>query len=164
MGTKLSMQAQIISFRCLLKNAAGKVISSSFNREVLTTPDGDGAPLKALALALHGLKKGEQRSIYLKADEAYGFYDLSKVILYPLKKIPDFKSAKVGQPVAIMSKTGVLRHYVIAQIQGEWVSLDGNHPLAGQDLIFEIEATDARMATPDEVEDSIGVPVKEWLH
>lgn len=89
------MQAQIVSFKCLLKNAAGQLISSSYNRYV-----------------------------------------------------------SAGQTVTIRSKTGKIRSYRILQIHGEMVTLDGNHPLAGQDLIFEIEALEARAATFEEIADA----------
>lgn len=158
------MQAQIVSFKCLLKNVTGQLISSSFNRDILTSPSGEGAPLKGLALALHGLKKGERRSIHLKAQEAYGFYDPSKVILLPLKRIPDFTNVRLGQTVSVLSKKGILRTYRVLQFHGDMVSLDENHPLAGQDLVFEIEAIEARDATLDEISETQNLFSKQWLH
>ena len=158
------MQAQIVSFKCLLKNATGQLISSSFNRDVLTSASGEGAPLEGLAHALHGLRKGEHRSIRLKAEEAYGFYDPNKVILFPLSKIPDYQSVRRGQTVSILSKTGKLRTYRVLQIHGDMVSLDENHPLAGQDLIFEIEALEARDATKEEIAEARGIVSKQWVH
>lgn len=158
------MQAQIVSFKCLLKNAAGKFISSSVNRDVLTSASGEGAPLKALAEALHGLQKGQLRSIYVKAENAYGFYDPNKVIWYPLKKIANHQGLRCGQTVTIVSKTGNSRSYVVQQIHGNLVSLDGNHPLAGQDLIFEIETLDARDATPEEMLGDDHLATRDWVH
>lgn len=158
------MRAQIVSFKCLLKNVTGQLISSSFNRDVLTSPSGEGVPLKGLAHALHDLKKGERRSIHLKAQEAYGFYDPNKVILFPLNKIPDFKNVRPGQTVSILSKKGIVRTYRVLQIHGNIVSLDENHPLAGQDLIFEIEATEARDATVEEIAEVQGLVSKQWIH
>ena len=158
------MQPQIVSFKCLLKNITGQLISTSFNRDVLTSPSGEGAPLEGLAQALHGLKKGERRSIHLKAQEAYGFYDPSKVILFPRKRIPDHNHLRCGQVVSILSKKGKLRTYRVLQIHGDLVSLDENHPLAGQDLIFEIEAVEARDATSEEVAETQSLFLKHWIH
>lgn len=158
------MQAQIVSFKCLLKNATGQLISSSFNRDVLTSISGEDAPLRGLAQSLQGLKKGERRSIHLKAEEAYGFYDPNKVILFPLNKIPDFKNVRRGQTVSILSKSGKLRTYRILQMHGDMVSLDENHPLAGQDLVFEIEATEARDATSEEIAEAQNLISKQWVH
>ncbi len=158
------MHAQVVSFKCLLKNATGQLISTSFNRDVLTSSTGEGAPLKGLTQALSGRKKGECRSIRLKADEAYGFYDPKKIILFPLRKIPDFQNLSSGQMVSILSKTKVLRTYRVLQIHGDMVTLDGNHPLAGQDLIFEIEGIEARDATPQEIEATQSFVKREWTH
>ncbi len=130
----------------------------------MTSPDGEGAPLKGLAKALQGLEKGESRSIYLKAEEAYGFYDPSKVILFPLKKIPDTRSVRTGQTVLIPTKSKQMRTYRVLQVHGDMVSLDENHPLAGQDLIFEIEATEARDATPEELAAATNQGPQHWMH
>lgn len=158
------MQAQIVSFKCILKNATGQFISSSFNRDVLTATSEDDRPLKVLAQTLQGLKKGESRSIRLTAAEAYGFYDPQKVILFPLKKIPDFQNARCGQMVNIVSKSGKRRTYRILQMHGDMVSLDENHPLAGQDLIFEIEAVEKRDATSEEIADAQNLVSQQWVH
>lgn len=158
------MQAQIVSFKCILKNATGTVISTSFNRDVLTSISSDSLPLKGLAQALQGLKKGECRSVYLKAEEAYGFYDPSKVILFPLKKISGYQGSRRGQAVSILSKSGKMRTYRILQIHGEMVSLDENHPLAGQDLIFEIETMEAREANSEEIIEAQNLIHKQWVH
>lgn len=158
------MQAQIVSFKCLLKNAAGQLISSSYNRDVLTAATNEDHMLKGLSEALQGLKKGERRSVHLKANQAYGFYDPQKVILFPLNKIPNYRYVSAGQTVTIRSKTGKLRSYRILQIHGEMVTLDGNHPLAGQDLIFEIEALEARAATSEEIADAQNPISVQRLH
>lgn len=143
------MNPQIISFNCLLKNRAGKLISSTYNRDVLTILESSDAQLLGLSKGLQNLKKGEKRKISLSAAEAYGFYDPKKIILYPSNKLS--KDIRIGQSVSIMGKSGILRTYVVMQFHKDMVSLDGNHPLAGQDLVFEIEALDVRDATTEEV-------------
>jgi len=157
------MRTQVISFNCLLKNKAGQFISSTFNREVLTLVEADQAALLAgLAKGLQNLKKGEKRSISLTAEEAYGLYDPRKVILFPRKKLP--QGLRVGESVTIVGKSGVQRTYKLVQFMDDMVSLDGNHPLAGQDLVFEIEALDARDATRKEIDDSLNVVSAQLLH
>lgn len=157
------MSAQIISFNCLLKNKAGQFISSTFNREVLTlVQDNQDLMLKGLAKGLQNLKKGEKRSISLDAVDAYGLYDPKKVILFPKKKLP--QTLRTGESVTIVGKSGMQRTYKVLQFHDDMVSLDENHPLAGQDLIFEIEALDAREATTKEIDDSMNVVATQLLH
>ncbi|MCC2680236.1 MAG: peptidylprolyl isomerase [Pseudobdellovibrio sp.] len=157
------MNAQVISFNCILKNKAGKLISSSYNREVLTISGVNTvAMLSGLNRNLQNLKKGEKRNISLLAEEAYGFYDPKKIILFPRRKLP--KNARQGECITIVSKTGVERTYRILDLHSDLASLDGNHPLAGQDLIFEIEALDARDATVQEIEESMNTVSVQVLH
>lgn len=158
------MSTQIISFNCILKNKAGVLISSTFNREVINAIEGQGSFLKGLVLGLQNLKKGEKRTISLSAEEAYGLYDPKKVILFPRKKLAREASMKDGSSVSVISKTGQTRIYRVVQLHGDMVTLDGNHPLAGQDLIFDIEATDVRLATKEEIIESTNSISTQYLH
>ncbi|MFN7453495.1 MAG: peptidylprolyl isomerase [Pseudobdellovibrionaceae bacterium] len=158
------MDGQIISFKCKLKNKAGQLISSTYNRDVLTVTDaveGMGF-LGGLNRNLQNLKKGEHRIVHVPAEEAYGLYDPSKVILFPRSKLP--KDVRRFQSLQIISKSGVKREYRVLEIHSDLVSLDGNHPLAGQDLIFEIDALDVRKATQKEIDESLNVVGQQLLN
>ena len=156
------MSVQVVSFNCVLKNLAGTVISSTFNREVITTVEGQPGILAGLARGMQNLKKGEKRKISLSAQEAYGFYEPSKVILVPRKNLG--KDVRVGEMVSIVSKSGLIRTYKVIEIHRHMVTLDGNHPLAGQDLVFEIEAVEAREATAEEIAESANMMSHQHLH
>ena len=157
------MSAQIISFNCIVKNKAGRMVSSTFNREVLTISDMmPTGILSGLNKNLLNLKKGEKRLINVVAEEAYGLYDPKKVILFPRRKLP--RLIRKGETIVIVSKTGVERTYVVLDIHSDLASLDGNHPLAGQDLIFEIETLEARDATTEEIDASINPVAIQLLH
>jgi len=143
------MNSQIISFNCVLKNKAGQLISTTYNRDVLTAVNPHDTMLSGLTQGLQNLKKGEHRKISITASEAYGFYDLQKIILYPVKKLA--KDLRIGQIISIVGKSGNSRTYKVVEFHNDFISLDGNHPLAGQDLIFEIEALEVRDATSDEI-------------
>ncbi len=157
-----AMGIQIISFSCLLKNRVGHLLSTTYNHEVISSLNEDDPVLAGLVRGLQNLTKGEKRSIQLRADEAYGFYDPKKVILYPRNKL--VKHLKVGDLVAIKGKSGQIRHYKAVQLHDDMVSLDGNHPLAGQDLVFEIEALQVRNATPEEISQSSNKVSQVVLH
>lgn len=156
------MSVQVISFNCHLRTKTGKTISHSTNRDVLTATEETPLFLKGLSKHLVGLTKGEKRIIHLAAEDAYGFYDPQKVILYPRKKLP--RDIRVGSLIQLVGKSGKVRRYTTLQILGELVSLDGNHPLAGQDLIFEIEGLEVRDATDKEVEEVTNPLSKQMLH
>lgn len=156
------MKTQVISFNCVLKNLLGQVLSSSYNHDVLNAIDDEKCMLLGLAKNLQNIKKGEKRVISLSAQEAYGFYDPKKVILYPRKKLP--KDIRRGGVVSIVGKSGKCRTYTVTELRADMVSLDENHPLAGQDLIFEIEALAARAATNAEIQDSANPVDVQILH
>lgn len=158
------MRAQIISFKCIVKNKAGKFISSTYNHDVLTVSETPSHSfLSGLNKNLQDLKKGEKRVISVLAEEAYGLYDPKKVILFPRRKLPG--NVKKGMLVHIVRKSGVQRGYHVVELHSaELVSLDGNHPLAGQDLVFEIEAIEARDATAQEIDESLNDVTQQLLH
>ena len=146
------MGIQVVSFHCVLKNKLGRIISSTFNQNVLTDGPRDAETLTALVEGLQDLEKGEKRKISLRADQAYGFYNPKLVITCPLEEMSTETPIKLGEKVTYV-KNGKRTAYRVIGLSSESVTLDANHPLAGQDLVFEIEATEARAATLEEVGD-----------
>ncbi|MBX3017220.1 MAG: FKBP-type peptidyl-prolyl cis-trans isomerase [Bdellovibrionaceae bacterium] len=157
------MAAQIISFRCTLRSRTGQLISSSVSRDVLTDVPGQEGPLPGLARKLVDLKEGELREIIVPAQDAYGYYDPEKLITIP--RHDDARAPlHIGDTVSVVDRDGVAGNYRVARILGDAIELDGNHPLAGQDLAFEIEAFEVRDATAEEIEESRNTPEKTGLH
>jgi len=147
------MGIQIISYRCNLKNRMGHTISSSLVRDVILDPGSHNAPLKALTDKLAGIKKGEVREISLRAHEAYGLYDPKLVMTRFLDDSDVLAPLKMDEQVIVM-RDGIKTPMRVIQFSSETITLDGNHPLAGQDLVFEIYVTDARDATAEEIFES----------
>jgi FKBP-type peptidyl-prolyl cis-trans isomerase SlyD len=145
------MKPQVVSFHCILRNKFGKVLSSTFNNDVITQPGGKDPVLNGLAEGLQNLVKGEKRMISLGAEKAFGFYDPSKVIECERSELPSGKRLRKGDEVELPLENGRSMNLRVTGIHGDVLVLDGNHPLAGQDLIFEIVATDARDATAEEM-------------
>lgn len=157
------MNAQIVSFHCVVKDKMGRVISSTFNQDILTYDGSQPAHLAGLIRGLQDLKKGEKRRIVVPANEAYGFYDLRNVVQCPIEKVAGHTKVKLGDKVRIAGdeKKSLYR---VTEIYGDNITLDANHPLAGQDLVFEIEATAARPATDEEVKSSRKEDPPSHLH
>ena len=173
------MKAQVISFRCVLKDPLGRVISSSFNHDVLakvpevTSPPEPKAgqldfhePLRGLVEGLQGLKQGERRTIHVSAERAYGYYDPELVMQVSRRRFPQGEDLEVGFQVVTQADDGESRVFRVIQADAASVTLDGNHPLAGQDLCFDIEATAARDATEEELRQAKtkAPPSPEQLH
>jgi FKBP-type peptidyl-prolyl cis-trans isomerase SlyD len=149
------MKAQIISFHCVMKNVLGQVLSTSFNQEVITKiPSGGREEVPGLSAGLQEVKAGEHRKISVSATEAYGLYDLRLVREASRKSLKSTEDLAVGDRVHLRDSFGDFRLYRITKIIGDLVYLDANHPLAGQDLLFEVHVVAAREATAEEIHDS----------
>lgn len=160
------MKVQIISFHCVLKNKFGQILSSSFNHDVLTGPghQNDKQELIALAKGLQNLTAGEKRMISLNAAEAYGFYDPKKVLTMPRGALKQFDQTKQFEAPVMIDVDGSPRSFRVIDMNSEDVTLDGNHPFAGQDLIFEIDTVAVRDATPEEISESAGESSHPHFH
>lgn len=144
------MGIQIISYHCHLKNRMGRTISSTIVRDVLLDPDNPQIPLKALSEGLRDIKKNEVRQILLRAHEAYGPYDPTLVKTQFLEDIDLRYPPEMDEKIFVI-QDGVSVAMKVIQLSSDTVTLDGNHPLAGQDLIFEIQALEVRDATVEEI-------------
>lgn len=153
------MNVQVVSFHCVLKNKMGHVLSTSFNQDVLTSSMAHNAPLGALSESLQNIRSGEKRRILIPAAKAYGFYDPRKVLRLPLEELNS--PPKMGEKVQLASSD---IPYRVVEINEDMVILEGNHPLAGQDLVFEVEATQARPATAEEVSHQLSFNTDLLLH
>lgn len=144
------MQVQVISFHCVLKNKLGHVLGESFNQDVLTADESPDAPLRGLTQGLQNMQQGEKRKIFVPAQQAYGYYDPEQVLKISLDAFT--KAPKVGEVIQYPQLQKPLR---VTEIHDGVVTLDANHPLAGQDLIFEVEVFDARPATAEDLDSQI---------
>lgn len=155
------MKPQVVSFRCVLKNSLGTLISTTFSQDVITAVDEPGSPLPGFTRRLKNLKEGERRRIPVEAKEAYGLYDPALLMKLPKNRLSKKKQFQLGEEIKLEVGSH-LRTYRVIEINSHEVTLDANHPLAGQDLVFEIEVTAARNATAGELLEMAEIP--NYLH
>jgi FKBP-type peptidyl-prolyl cis-trans isomerase SlyD len=144
------MRPQILSFYCEVQDKLGNVLSSSFNREVRTEHDAPGESSGAdptfqrVVQALKGMRKGESTEIHLPAEDAYGLYDERLVINIPVGSVEWHGPIQIGQEVMAETSEGSRHLFRVTGMNGSSVILDGNHPLAGQDLVVRVQVTSSR--------------------
>jgi peptidylprolyl isomerase len=82
---------------------------------------------------------GEKRTLNIPAEEAYGGVQEDLFMEFPIDRFPPDMKPEVGMALNMSNGEGQQFPVVIADVKEEVVILDGNHPLAGQDLIFDVE-------------------------
>jgi FKBP-type peptidyl-prolyl cis-trans isomerase SlyD len=162
------MKAQIVSFNCVLKNKLGHVLSSSFNHDVINQlEDGNSCPgkLRGFIAKIQNVHEGERRLFTVPTAEAYGPYDPDLLVNVARSDLSTDNSFDLGSEIISRSpQNGCQLAYRVVRIDGDRVMLDGNHPLAGQDLIFDIEVVSARDACSTDFEKSPSASTGRYVH
>lgn len=143
------MSKRVFLFHYKLTDKSGKVLDSSEGRGALSFMEGAGQIIPGLEKELLALKKGDKKRVDVAARDAYGLRDDNLVIRVPLAELPT-TTVKIGDRF----HGGQDAHspvFCVTEVSATEATLDGNHSLAGMDLTFDVEMTDIREATPEEV-------------
>ncbi len=141
---------RVLSFHYTLTNTAGNKLDSSEGRGPLTFMEGAGQIIPGLEIEVLKLNVGDKKKIQVAAASAYGIKDKELIIKAPKSALPS-KEIKIGDKF----RGGADQHspiFTVVEIEETEVTLDGNHPLAGEDLTFDVEITGQREATAQELE------------
>ena len=144
-------QDQVVSIHYTLRNDAGDVLDSSAAGEPLTYLHGHGNLIPGLERELAGKNTGDKLSVKIAPADAYGEYDKALVQRVPRRALKGVPDVRVGMRLQAQTEHGP-RAVTVTQLTGDLVTLDGNHPLAGQNLNFEVEVAEVRAASAEELE------------
>lgn len=136
-----------INYRLTLSD--GTEVDNTADRGPMEYLHGHGNLIPGLEKALDGLELGAELDISFEPDEGYGTHEPDKVVEVTKEQL-GFEP-EVGTVVAAKLPDGREQHLLIAEIEGDKVTLDGNHPLAGQTLHFEVSVASLREANSDEL-------------
>jgi FKBP-type peptidyl-prolyl cis-trans isomerase SlyD len=143
------MSQKVISFHYTLTDSAGTTLDSSAGGEPLTFLEGVGQIVPGLESHLRNMKVGDKKHVTVKAKDGYGEKDPKNVVEVLLEQMPT-RGIKVGDRF----RAGRETHSPVVtavKVTDTHVTLDGNHPLAGMDLTFDVEVTEVRVATEEEL-------------
>ena len=112
---------------------------SSAGRDPLEFTLGTGQVIPGFEEAVTGMALGDTKTVTIPAEQAYGPHHADLVLVVERNQIPPHINPEVGQQLEIHQQDGRAAAVVITEVTDESVSLDANHPLAGQDLIFDLE-------------------------
>jgi peptidylprolyl isomerase len=122
----------------------GTVFDSSLERDPLEFTIGEGAVIPGFESAVIGMAEGESKTETITAEDAYGPHNPEMVQEVERSMIPPDIDVKVGQHLQITRPGVAPLVLTVVEISGEIVTLDANHPLAGQDLTFDIELVEIK--------------------
>jgi FKBP-type peptidyl-prolyl cis-trans isomerase SlyD len=140
----------VASFNYTLTNDAGTVIDTSSGREPLTYLHGAGNIVPGLEKEMAGHRAGDTFTVVVAPEEGYGMPNPMMIQVVPREAFQGVETLEVGMEFQAQTPQGPMS-VAIAGINGDEVTVDGNHPLAGQTLHFAIEVTDVRDASLEEL-------------
>ncbi len=141
-------QKRVLSFNYTLKDVNGLTLDAS-SEGPLAFLEGTGQIIPALEAQIKDMSAGEKKNVKLKAVDAYGLVDEKMTMKVPKNELAHLKIEVGGfLQLNLGEQMKVVR---VAEIAETEVTLDGNHPLAGMDLEFDIEMVESRSATEEEV-------------
>ncbi len=139
----------VVTFHYTVRDEDGVQLDSSEGQAPLTYLHGANNIVPGLERALAGHRVGDKLQVQIDPAEAYGEYHDSLVEAVPLEAFGDNK-VEVGMRFEAQTSQGPIS-VVITHIEGDQATVDGNHPLAGKSLNFDVTIEDIREATGEEV-------------
>jgi len=115
------------------------IFDSSRQREPIEFKIGEGQMIAGFDTAVEGMKVGETKKVNIPATEAYGPKNDEAMIKVTKDQLPEGMKPEIGMQLEATQEDGRKQVLVVAEVMENEVVLDANHPLAGKDLIFDIE-------------------------
>ena len=140
----------VAAFHYTLTNTAGDVIDSSRGREPLEYLHGAGNIVPGLEKAMEGRAAGDRFQVEVAAEEGYGQRHEGLVQVVPKDAFRGVETIEVGMQFQASGPQGTMS-VQITKVDGDEVTVDGNHPLAGETLNFDIEVATVRAASEEEL-------------
>ncbi len=142
----------VVNMTYVLTNDDGEEVDRADSSEPFTYLHGHGQIVMGLEKALLGLKAGDKKKVQVSPEEGYGDIDPSLITMANINQFPKGAELEVGVQFMTEDADGNNVVFTIVEIEGEEVTLDGNHHLAGETLNFDVEILEMRDATPQELE------------
>ena len=148
MGDKIAKDL-VVAIDYRLTVADGTEVDSTAERGPMEYLHGHWNIVPGLEKELEGREVGDSLEVTVGPEDGYGEHDPERIVQVSRAQL-GFEP-EVGAVVAAKLPDGREQHLLIAEIEGETVTLDGNHPLAGQTLRFEVSIASIRAATEEEI-------------
>ncbi len=135
-----------------LRDEEGELIDTNEGYPPLEFLHGFGQIIPGLEQALNGMAVGEEKQVVVAPENGYGEYQPEAQETVPLDAFPDDMDVEEGMEIQVQDEDGQVLQAMVTQVDGDEVTLDFNHPLAGVTLHFDVRIASLRAATAEELE------------
>lgn len=142
----------VVSMHYKLTTEEGKVLDSSEGGEPLSYLHGAGNIIPGLEKALAGKVEGDSLQVRVEPSEAYGEINPEGIKVIEKSAFQGVESVKAGMTFEAKAPDGSKQQIIVKKVEGEEVTIDLNHPLAGVVLNFDIQIMSVREATKEELD------------
>jgi FKBP-type peptidyl-prolyl cis-trans isomerase SlyD len=142
---------KVVTVHYTLFNDKDEMLESSHNSQPLTFMQGSGMLIKGFETAVEGKTENDHFSFNVKPEDGYGEFNDELVFDLPKERLSEIEGLEVDMALRMETPNGTMIVRVVG-MDDEKVSLNGNHPLAGVPLRFDVEVLEVRDPTPEELE------------
>ena len=142
----------VVSIHYTLHDDQKVLLDSSQGAEPLMYLHGRGQIIPGLEKELKGKKVGDELKVTVSPEEGYGVYDASQIFNVPKNQFPSGAEVEVGSIFELQGPKNQSMMVRVKALEGDTVTLDANHPLAGKTLLFNVSVVEVRKATDSELE------------
>jgi FKBP-type peptidyl-prolyl cis-trans isomerase SlyD len=141
----------VVSMHYTLTNSAGELLDSSEGADPLSYLHGAGNIIAGLENALSGKLTGDALQVQIAPADAYGEIREEMIQVVPRSAFQGIEEIEPGMAFQARGPDGASQQIVVRSVDGDQVTVDGNHPLAGVELHFDVQIVDVREATEEEI-------------
>ena len=142
----------VVAIDYTFRNDEGEILDSSEGAQPLAYLHGAANIIPGLENALVGKSAGDELEVSVEPEDAYGEYSLELVAALNRSMFEGVDELQVGMQFHASAPDGGMQVVTIRDIDGDQVTVDGNHPLAGQRLNFKVKVVSVRAATEEELQ------------
>lgn len=117
----------------------GRIFDSTENKDPFSFVIGAGQVIKGFDEGIYGMEIGEEKQLSISSDEAYGPMQSELIVKIEKDKLPSEIEPEVGLQLEVTTQDNNKLLAVISSMDENYIELDANHPLAGQNLIFDVK-------------------------
>ena len=145
------MTQHVYGFHYTLKDKDQNIIDTSADTTPLVFLENSGQIIPGLEEVVVSMNIGDKKNVEIKAADAYGEVIPDLQITVQKSQFPADKEIKLGDQFQVNEEENA-PIFTVVEIEDENIHIDGNHPMAGHDLFFDVELTEKREATQEEID------------